>query len=110
MKKLNEEKLSARVIDLNEANALNESWYRMFGSWIKLFLGHTFGLNDYDFKVRGTRKQLDSLARTLSAEKKYMKAFTQSGLSNPATLKSKAKLNKAVASFEKITGIKWPLK
>lgn len=110
MEKLNEDKLQPVIIDLTKADKLNESWYRMFGAWIKMFLGHTFDLNDYNFKVRGTKRQLDSLAKALGAEKKYLKAFTRSGLNSPSTLKSKSKLQKAISMFEKATGIKWPLK
>ena len=110
MKKLNEDKLEPFVIDLTNPNNLNESWYRMFGTCIKLFLGHAFGLNRYNFKARGTKKQLDSLAKTLKAEKRYMDAFNRSGLNNPKTIKNKSLLNKAISKFEKATGIKWPLK
>jgi hypothetical protein len=110
LKKLNEDKLEPIIIDLTNGNNLNESWYRMFGTWIKLFLGHMFNLNRYNFKVKGTRKQLDSFAKTLKAEKRYMDAFKKAGLNNPRTIKNKSLLNKAVSKFEKATGIKWPLK
>ena len=62
----------------------------MFGTWIKLFLGHMFNLNRYNFKVKGTRKQLDSFAKTLKAEKRYMDAFKKAGLNNPRTIKNKS--------------------
>ena len=111
MKRLDEDKLEPMILDLTVNDGqLNESWLRMFGNWIKMFLGHTFGLNNRTFKVKGTRSQLDSLAKTLSAEKQYMKAFTKSGLASPSTLRSKSKLQKAISVFEKATGIKWPLK
>lgn len=111
MKQINEDKLEPMVLDLTvNSGQLNEGWLRMFGNWIRMYLGHTFGLNDHTFKVKGTRRQINSLAKTLGAEKQYMKAFKSSGLSDPSTMRSKSKLQRAISVFEKATGIKWPLK
>tara|TARA_R100000234_G_scaffold118838_1_gene100241 strand:+ start:685 stop:1014 length:330 start_codon:yes stop_codon:yes gene_type:complete len=60
--------------------------------------------------VRGTQPQISALARALGNETRYIKAFERYGLTNPRTLQSKHKLDRAVANFERATGVKWPFK
>ena len=43
-------------------------------------------------------------------EAKYLKAMKRYGLDKPETLKTKAQLDRAIKSFERETGIKWPFK
>jgi len=100
------------VIDFAEArkNVLKEDWALMFGSWVKTLLGGFFqGLN-IPATIRGTKSEIDSFAKTLNKEKKYIESWKKYGLDNPATYRDKAKLNNAVKDFEKITNIKWPFK
>ena len=102
-------------IDLTQGGQLNE-WYNtvVLGEKIKQTLWLMFGsdssLNPYSGTIKGTPQQIKSFASTLAAEKSYMSAFNAYGLNSPATFRSKAILNNAVASFERETGIIWPFK
>ena len=108
----NDRDLAPVEIDLNAAKSskLDESFIRMFGSWIQSILGAMFGGTSIPVNIRGTRSQVDSFAKTLSKEKNYIKAFNKYGLNSPNTYKSKSELKNAVSKFERATGIKWPFK
>jgi|TARA_A100001515_G_scaffold139494_1_gene134183 hypothetical protein len=111
MKKLQEDKLVPIVIDLSVGkDKIDESFLRMFGAGIELLIKRMFGLNDLNFKFRGSKNALDRLADTLRQETAYMEAYRRAGLNNPSVLKNKWRLQRAVKDFESQTGIKWPLK
>jgi hypothetical protein len=100
------------VVDLGVARRgeLNESFLEMFGGMMKGVLGRMFGYNTTPITVRGNRREIDSFTKLLSKEKNYMNAFQKYGLNDPSTINNKHKLDRAVAQFEKSTGIKYPLK
>lgn len=106
------DKLVPLVLDLNvqQSRRLDESFLRMFGGLIKTVLQRMFGMPTPEIKIRGTETQINSFADTLSKEKKYMETFYSLGLNNPQTYRSKAELDRAVAQFERVTGLKWPFK
>jgi hypothetical protein len=106
------DKIVPLVLDLTVKNnkELNESYLRIFGGLIKSLMQRMFGMPTPPIVVRGTQQQIDVLKNALSYEKKYMETFYALGLDNPQTYRSKAELDKATASFERITGLKWPFK
>ena len=109
---LQEDKLTEIVIDFNEIrkNELNESFLVMFGAWIKHILGAMLGDFNIPVSVRGSRGEVESFARAVGGEKKYVETAKRYGLDHPNTYKSQARLRTATKSFEKETGIKWPFK
>lgn len=106
------DKLVPLVLDLTigENKKLNESFLKMFGGLIKVLMQRMFGMPTPPITIKGTQQQIDALKNALSYEKKYMQTFYSLGLDNPQTYRSKAELDKATASFERITGLKWPFK
>jgi len=109
---LNEEEIVAIEIDLDELkkNKINESFLAMFGAGIKIILDRMFGGSVAPLSVRGSIADVNSFARTLGREKRYIESTKKHGLDDPRTYKSKSKLEKAIANFEKDTGLKWPFK
>ena len=111
---LNEDQIVEVEIDLNELkkNQLDESFMVMFASMAKMLLNFlTAPVHNYpNFKIKGSRKDVESFARTLGREKRYLESLKKSGLDNPKTFKSKSALDKAVKKFENTTGLKWPFK
>ena len=123
------------VIDLNanKHNLVNESFIQAFGDTVKSFLKYMFkdappavgttvaqraraalkkeeiGSDTPRAKIVGTPTQISAFGNALSKEKKYMETFLKHGLNDPRSFASHAELNKAVANFEKETGIKWPI-
>ena len=99
-------------INLNpsEADLLSESWLAMMGGAIETILGGMFGGRSVPVKISGTRKQVDSFKSALGNEARYLKAMKRYGLNKPETLRTKAQLDRAIKSFERDTGIKWPFK
>ena len=80
----------------------------MFGAWIQYFLNGLFGGWSPPVKVKGSQRDVESFARALAGEKRYIESVRQYGLDHPATYRNRAKLNNAVSGFERDTGIKWP--
>ena len=107
---LHEDKLTEIVIDLNKSQSggINESFLRMFGYWTKKILGHMFDGTSIPIQVKGTTSQVDSFAAALGREKRYMQAIKDYGLDDPRTYKERGRLDAAVNSFERRTGLKWP--
>ena len=64
----------------------------------------------WDWKIKGKPRSVNSFVDTIASEKKYIKSAAQFGLNNPRTYRDKYKLRKSVNSFERATGIKWPFK
>ena len=109
------------VIDFNEIRSkkegLNEEQLNEFflsqtaalGSSIKVLLGMMGFGNNYGIpvKIKGNSREVNSFTRALGGERRHMDAVKRYGLDDPKTYKSKSRLNKAVAGFEKTTGIKW---
>jgi hypothetical protein len=112
MEKLEEDAIAPVEIDLTVARrgALDESMLRRFGTVVKWMLNRTFGNSTRPFRIRGTPRDLDSFAKSLGGEKKYMEAYLKYGLNDPRTLSNRHKLEAAIRGFESETGIKWPIK
>jgi hypothetical protein len=128
------DELQPVVVNLNVNNeeSMNESFIQAFGDIVKSFVGYMFkdappvvgpslsqrarmeeaeGVSDApQAKIVGTPTQISAFGNALSKEKKYMETFLKHGLNDPRSFATHAELNKAVANFEKETGIKWPLK
>jgi hypothetical protein len=127
------DELQPVVVNLNANNeeAMNESFIQAFGDIVKSFVGYMFKaappavgpslsqrarMEEADgvssapqAKIVGTPTQISAFGNALSKEKKYMETFLKHGLNDPRSFATHAELNKAVANFEKETGIKWPL-
>ena len=95
------------IIDLSD---LNESMMTQLSTKIRFLLRALMTGAYFPVKIRGTRPQIDRFSRALSAEKNYVTAFNQYGLNNPATYKSRYRLDSAVSRFERDTGLIWPFK
>ena len=109
---LKEDKLTTITIDFNELRKqeLNESFLAMFGGWIEYILGAMFGGRSLPLSVKGSRREVESFAKAIGGEKKYVEVVRRYGLDHPTTYKNKAKLDNAIKGFEKETGLKWPFK
>jgi len=112
MNNLNEETVVPLVVDFAEArkNGINESWLRSFATLIKMMLSGLLDGIKVPVKVVGTKKEIDSFANTISAERDYISSFRKYGLDNPATYRTRSTLDSKVKRFERDTGLKWPFK
>jgi len=109
MSNINEEKIVPLEIDLNP-KTIDEGYLAALGGQLKLLLKMMFGGSLLPTSVRGTQKQVSAFARAIGNEKKYLKTIEKYGLSDKRTLGNRHKLERAIAGFEKETGIKWPFK
>tara|TARA_R110000824_G_scaffold23499_1_gene84118 strand:- start:271 stop:630 length:360 start_codon:yes stop_codon:yes gene_type:complete len=96
---------------LNELNAYE--YDAAFGAKIKLILNNMFGgsmLPPNWVTVTGQPTDVASFANAVGNEKNYLDTVSVYGLDDPRTYRDKAKLDGAVSSFERTTGLKWPFK
>tara|TARA_B100000214_G_scaffold374861_1_gene358968 strand:- start:2317 stop:2634 length:318 start_codon:yes stop_codon:yes gene_type:complete len=105
---LNKEEI---VIDFTSASSLNEEIFMtqlsaQFQRLMNVLMTGTY----YPVKIKGSSTQIDRFIRAISAEKDFAVAYNKYGLNNPATYKSKYRLQGAVNRFEKDTGLVWPFK
>jgi hypothetical protein len=109
---MKDDELTSLVIDLEKVkkNRLDESFLAMWGSWVTTLVKRMFGEGGFPVQVRGKQSDLNALAKVLGSEKKYMASFMKHGLNNPSVIRNRYGLEKAVQSFERETGVKWPLK
>jgi len=109
------------VIDFNEMRELKEVWNprfypAQFGMQIKNLLNmmvggkQGFGSGLFPVKVKGSKADLKAFAKTLAGEKRYFREYKKYGLDNPKTFRTKAQLDRAVSNFERVTGVRYPLK
>lgn len=99
-------------IDLSAGRTglVNEIWLQLFGSAVQKILGTMFGGGSIPVKIKGNQEEISAFAQTIGREKKYMQAVAKHGLNDPRVYKDKFKLRKAIAKFERTTGIKYPFK
>lgn len=97
------------IIDLLAINEVPLSMVQLSGQFERLMNMLMTGTY-YPVKVRGNPMQIDRFVRAITAEKSYIMAYNKYGLDNPATYKSKYRLDQAVNKFQKDTGLVWPFK
>lgn len=97
-------------LDVDETDIINESYLRWFGDMTKLLMRRIFGDIDIPVQVRGTESQIQSFARALEHERRYLESFKRYGLDDPRTYRDRARLENAISGFERTTNLKWPFK
>lgn len=100
------------VVDLGivRKQGLNESFLSMFGGAVEMIMKRMFGGSYVPVKIRGTKREVGTFIDSLKYEKNYMKSVQKYGLDDPRTFENKYKLQGAIKSFEKETGLIWPFK
>jgi hypothetical protein len=101
------------VIDLNQKETLKEFRTSLtdFGHNVRKMLLDLYKVGfDFPVSIKGTQKQIESFFRALKNEKRYMDSYMRHGLGDGRTMMSKRDLERAVSSFERETGLRWPFK
>jgi hypothetical protein len=95
------------IIDLDE---LNESNLMLMGANIRYMLDAMFSGAPINALIRGDKHKVKAFGRALSSEKRYMDAYIRYGLADARTHRNKYQLQSAITSFERATGLNWPVK
>ena len=95
------------IIDLDE---MNESNLMLMGAQIRYMLDAMFGGDPITAIIKGEKRKVEAFGKTLSSEKRYMDAYIKHGLADARTHRNASKLKNAIGAFEKVTGLKWPVK
>lgn len=109
---IKEDQLNKIVINFEKLREqeLNESFLAMFGGWVESILDSMFGGYVLPMEIQGSRREVESFAKTIAGEKSYIESAKRYGLDHPTTYKNRSKLDAAVKNFERDTGLKWPFK
>ena len=103
-------------IDLNEikSDLLNENMYTQFGATVKMWLQTILGGNPFQtakpFRISGRKADINSFIKTIGSQSKYIKSAAALGLDDPRTYMNKSRFETALRSFERQTGIRWPVR
>jgi hypothetical protein len=95
------------IIDLDE---LNESNLMLMGANIRYMLDAMFSGAPINALIRGDKRKVKAFGQALSSEKRYMDAYIRYGLADARTHRNKYQLQSAITSFERATGLNWPVK
>ena len=99
------------VIKINlSPETIDESYLTSLGGQIKILLQAMFGGEVPTTSISGSRQSVEAFAKALGNEKRYIGSLSRFGLTDPRTLGNRHKLERAIAGFERATGIKWPFK
>ena len=121
MSDFNEEEPTSIFIDFtkfseNSDNLQEADWWglsqtpTMMGIQVNYILKRMFGMNSIPVTIKGTSGQIESFAKTLGKEKRYIQTARALGLDDARTLKTKADVERAAKEFKRQTGIDWPYK
>jgi hypothetical protein len=107
------EDLNITVIDLGakRKGQLNESYLTSFGAVVGNALERLLaGMDINNLKVKGSPQEMQAFLSALGAEKRHIEHIVQNGYDDPRTSSHARTALEAVVDFEKLTGLKWPIK
>ena len=107
------EELSTIVIDLGvkRKGRLTESYLTSFGAVVGNALERVLaGMDLNNLKIKGSPQEIQTFLATFGAEKKHLEYLMNPGYGDPRTDATAKKVLQAAVDFERITGLKWPLK
>tara|TARA_R110002051_G_scaffold3116_2_gene16709 strand:+ start:619 stop:903 length:285 start_codon:yes stop_codon:yes gene_type:complete len=81
-----------------------------FSDNIKNIVKGMMGLSINPVSIKGKKKQVDTLVKTLLQEKRFLEKYQEHGPDHPRTKKEKVVLDQRVEAFENLMGIEWPLR
>tara|TARA_R110000824_G_scaffold114315_1_gene264749 strand:- start:599 stop:958 length:360 start_codon:yes stop_codon:yes gene_type:complete len=107
-----------------KSKQLNESSVAQWAADVKYLLSHILSpslfpplqeeenqeLEKPQVVIKGSKEDLAAFSDTLNKEKEYALEYLDSGLGSPELSDIKLELEKSIHSFEKTTGVKWPLR
>ena len=98
-------------LSINNHGTIDEVFLQAFGQGVKQIIQMMFGGPSayIPTRVKGTSSELKAFAKTLARDKRYIKSASKFGLNDPRVMKDKYQLRKAIANFERATGIKYPI-
>ena len=108
----NDKDLSPLVVDFSKAKTeegrLDESWWLTFGAILRWIMPSLYRGSVLPLTVKGSPAEVKSFADVLSKEKRYLESWKNYGLDTPSTYRDKGKLDRAISTFQRVTGLKWP--
>jgi len=108
MNSINEDKLGKHDIDFSLE--LNERYLKTFAHKVEEILKAMTTGRHSPVSVSGSPDKVRAFAKALGLEEKYITVLAASNGGSPDAMSVRHKLEEAIAEFEKMTGIKWPVR
>jgi hypothetical protein len=108
MNRINEDKLEAHKIHFS--SQINERYLKSFAYKVEEILKAMTTGKHAPVSVSGEADKIKAFAKVLGREEKYINALAESGGGTPEAMGVRHELEAAIAEFEKLTGIKWPVR
>ncbi len=108
MDQINEDKLEAHQIDFS--SQINERYLKSFAHKVEEILKAMTTGRHAPVSVSGEGDKVRAFAKALGREERYINALASSGGGTPEAMNERHRLEAAIAEFEKLTGIKWPVR
>ena len=108
MDSIKEDKMTPTSIDFG--SSINEQYLKTFAHKVEEILKAMLTGRRSPVSVKGDRDKLQAFASALGNEERYIKALQDSSPMEPQVMEMRHQLESAIANFEKVTGIKWPVR
>lgn len=108
MSLINEDKLENHTVDFS--SAINERYLKSFAHKVEEILKAMTTGRRAPISVSGEENKIRAFAKALGKEEKYIRALAETSGATPDAMAMRHELESAVAEFEKLTGIKWPVR
>lgn len=108
MNSINEDKLGKHDIDFSLN--INERYLKTFAHKVEEILKAMTTGRHSPVSVSGDADKVRAFAKALGLEEKYIKVLAASSGATPDAMGVRHQLEEAIAEFEKMTGIKWPVR
>ena len=108
MGQISEDKLEAHKIDFS--SQINERYLKSFAHKVEEILKAMTTGRHAPVSVTGEGDKVKAFAKALGREERYINLLATSGAGTPEAMSERHQLESAIAEFEQLTGIKWPVR
>ena len=108
MHSIKEDKVGQYNIDFS--SRLSEQYMKDFAYKVGQILKAMTTGRHAPISVTGEADKVKSFAKAIGHEERYIKALQESNINSPDTMILRHELESAIAEFEQLTGIKWPVR
>ena len=108
MKSINEDKMVK--LEIYFSSSLNEEYLKTLAHKVEQILKSMITGKHSPVSIKGDESKVKAFAKALGNEERYILALQEAPIDNPEVMGLRHKLEEAIANFEKVTGIKWPVR
>jgi hypothetical protein len=108
MRSIEEKKTNTPEVDFS--SNLTEGYIKSFAYKVEQILKSMLTGKYAPVSVKGQPDKVKAFAKALGNEERYINALQASNTTDPKVMALRHELEESISNFEKITGIKWPVR